>query len=565
MLSSLLCLVAEAQVLPPSSIDADINNPRALERFEADERADALKATTATPIAGGDAARDISTAPEGAEKVTFVLKDISFSQSKVFSPRDLDTIIKPYVGKTISVADLFHIVAEINDAYRKRGYVTGQAVLGPQKIAGGLVRIDLAEGKIGRTLVTGNKRVGSQFVSDLIRVEPGAVPTIELIERRVSAINFNRNFQVTAGLRPGQEPLTTDLTIDVIGEPKPVTASVYVDNNGTESTGLYSLGGVVSLYSPLGYDEMLTVGGTTSFTETRDIQNFDVTSAFADASIPISQTNANLRFLYSHSNSAVLEGDFASLGINGRGDVLISTLTQPFYTDATRNFAVLAGHQYSSTRSTVGIVDTDTRAQRVFLGVSGQMVPWAQTYLEGKLQVIQSWVDVWGLGEREDETVTRLVGEAAVSRAFENGLSVQARFSGQYTPQKRLPTGELWYMGGASTLPAYKMSSIAGDTGFVVSNQIRYTNSAANGALSETLGLPIVIGAKVFVDVGGAFDDFRLNRDSNFYADYGLGLDFDIASHLKGDLVVAWPVDADSNPNLEVDNPRFLFKVASTF
>ncbi|WP_377298600.1 ShlB/FhaC/HecB family hemolysin secretion/activation protein [Rhizobium sp. SGZ-381] len=575
MLVGLSCGMAAAPAdaapaLPtvPSATNADINNPRAVSDFEERERQRALeRATDRQPAAPSAPEHEDVAVPKGAERASFVLKDVAFNESRIFTKADLDAIVAPYLNRKISVADLFRMTAKINATYRERGYITAQAVLVPQQIAGGHVRIQLVEGTIGAVEVSGNKKVRSDVVIDHVEVLPGSIPTIQLIERRLAAVNQNRKFQVTAGLKPGKETGTTDLQLQVTSEPKPFSGTVYMNNQGTRDSGRYTLGATASLYSPFGYDETLSAGLTTSVSDMSNmLQDFDVGSYFFDADLPMPVGNGGLRLLYSHSDSKVLEGSFASLGVLGRGDLVSLTYTQPFYTTPTWNFSTVSGGQWSDTHSEVSTVDTDTLSFRVFGGVKGQATfPTTGTYIETELRLIQSWVDTKGLSGHDRDTITRIVGSATLFQSMGDGLSLMMRAGGQYTPEKRLPSGELWYLGGVSTLPAYELSSLSGDNGLYLANQIRYSSDYYNSGMQQALGIPFSSGIRAFYDVGAVFDDYLRGESSSFYSDAGFGLDFDIGGHLSGDLSVAWAIDPEMNKNIEIDKPRFLFTVTTSF
>ncbi|MBP2548502.1 hemolysin activation/secretion protein [Neorhizobium galegae] len=575
MLVGLSCGLAAAPAdaapaLPtvPSATNADINNPRAVSDFEERERQRALeRATDRQPAAPSAPEHEDVAVPKGAERASFVLKDVAFNESRIFTKADLDAIVAPYLNRKISVADLFRMTAKINATYRERGYITAQAVLVPQQIAGGHVRIQLVEGTIGAVEVSGNKKVRSDVVIDHVEVLPGSIPTIQLIERRLAAVNQNRKFQVTAGLKPGKETGTTDLQLQVTSEPKPFSGTVYMNNQGTRDSGRYTLGATASLYSPFGYDETLSAGLTTSVSDMSNmLQDFDVGSYFFDADLPMPVGNGGLRLLYSHSDSKVLEGSFASLGVLGRGDLVSLTYTQPFYTTPTWNFSTVSGGQWSDTHSEVSTVDTDTLSFRVFGGVKGQATfPTTGTYIETELRLIQSWVDTKGLSGHDRDTITRIVGSATLFQSMGDGLSLMMRAGGQYTPEKRLPSGELWYLGGVSTLPAYELSSLSGDNGLYLANQIRYSSDYYNSGMQQALGIPFSSGIRAFYDVGAVFDDYLRGESSSFYSDAGFGLDFDIGGHLSGDLSVAWAIDPEMNKNIEIDKPRFLFTVTTSF
>lgn len=551
--------------LPPSTSN-EINNARSATDFADQKRARAIARGAAlgasTEIKAPSS--DTISAPAGADKVSFKLNAVHFSPSKVFSQQDLDGFVAPYVGQKILVSDLFKLTAQINQEYRNRGYITTQAILAPQNITAGEVEINLVEGVIGDISATGNRLVSSRFVVNRVQVEPGVIPTIKLLEEKISSVNWNRNYKVTAGLKPGRLPGTTDLNLDVSGEPKRFSGSVYLDNHGSDDSGRYNLGFTGSLYSLFGYDETLSFGMTTSQDNfDRFFKNIDVGSFFLDAQLPMPVGNGTIHALYSHSKSSV----FGSSFIKGGGDFGSLSILQPVYSAPYGNVVLLGGLEISDTDSSVGIVQTDTRSYRAFGGVQAQMsLPSTGTYLSSEFRVTYSSVEIAGLSGPEHRDILRFGGNLLAVQDLGNGFNLTMNAVGQYSPQRRLPSGEQWYLGGSRSLPGYEVSSIAGDTGFFLKSQIQYTSSSINDYVSQQIGAPFNIAAKAFFDVGAVYDDYIRAYEGNYYLDAGVGLDFKISDHLSGDVVVAWPINPDNDPDLKIgDSPRVLFSLKTTF
>lgn len=570
--SFLVPVQARAQVAPPSPgegiVQRDLYNPRASETFNEQARKKRIERGIDAED-GAKAAESRTTsvdAPAGAEKVRFKLKEVTFGESEIFSQADLEGFATPYLNKEISVADLFKITQAINDAYRRQGYVTTQAILPPQQIVAGKVRIALVEGRIGDITVSKAKRLQPNVVIRDSRIKPDTIPTIQLLEQRAAAVNWNRNYQIAAGLQPGKAPGTTDLDLSITNQPPKVSGSVYMDNSGSLSNGRYNLGATASFYSLFGTDDLFSLGFTRSFTQSEDITDeSNVGSYFFNASLPMPVGRGNVNFLYSHSNSRVLEGEFASLGIDGRGDLVGLTVTQPFYSTSKVNLSLVAGGQYGNSRSTVGIVDTDTDSWRGFGGIKAQVsLPNTSTYLEGDVRAFSSWVRVKGLmaDHSEKRKITRYVASASAYQDLTHGFSAEIKAGGQYSLDKRLPSGEQWYLGGAGTLPAYEMSSLSGDYGYYATSQLRY----APTAFANSFGMDAEIGLRGFFGVGGVYDDYVGVLQDNNFADAGIGLDFKVADHFSGDLSVAWPVGRDVKVNeAKRDSPRLLFSLSANF
>ena len=62
---------------------------------------------------------------------------------------------QPYIGKKVSQADLAAIAAAISETYRAAGFHLSRAIVPPQDIKGGRVRVEMIEGGIAEVVLKG--------------------------------------------------------------------------------------------------------------------------------------------------------------------------------------------------------------------------------------------------------------------------------------------------------------------------------------------------------------------------------------------------------------------------
>lgn len=93
-----------------------------------------------------------------AQKIKFRLNKIILEGNHVYSTRDLEFIYKSDLHKTISVAQLFGIVQALTNYYRDNGYILSRAILPPQHVKDGVVRIRIIEGYIAKVTVSGSPK-----------------------------------------------------------------------------------------------------------------------------------------------------------------------------------------------------------------------------------------------------------------------------------------------------------------------------------------------------------------------------------------------------------------------
>ena len=64
---------------------------------------------------------DLKKPEETAAKLTFTLTKVETDPSEVLTEAEIQNIIVPYVGKTVSLADLYAITGAINNLYNDKG------------------------------------------------------------------------------------------------------------------------------------------------------------------------------------------------------------------------------------------------------------------------------------------------------------------------------------------------------------------------------------------------------------------------------------------------------------
>ena len=86
----------------------------------------------------------------------FRLRSVEIVGAAAIPADELTAIYRPYLGRTATQRDLQAIANAITDAYRRAGYFLSRAIIPPQHIRGGQVRIRVIEGRLASLAVKGN-------------------------------------------------------------------------------------------------------------------------------------------------------------------------------------------------------------------------------------------------------------------------------------------------------------------------------------------------------------------------------------------------------------------------
>mgnify|MGYP002777211046 FL=1 len=259
------------------------------------------------------------------EEGTDVPQTITVSQfvvtgSTVFSQQQFDEKLKAFVGKPITLAELFQARTVVTQMYLDQGYVTSGAYIPPQKLQAGVVEIRVVEGSLEDIKVTGTRRLKPNYVRSRLGI--AAQPPLNR-DRLLEALQLLQldpligtiSAELSAGTRPGVSLLEVKVT-----EAKTFGAQFLLDNGRSPSVGTDRRQVQVNEANLLGFGD----GISASYTNTDGSDSFDLSY-----SIPINPRNGRLSFYFSSSNSDVIEAPFDVLEIESKSRTYELTFRQP--------------------------------------------------------------------------------------------------------------------------------------------------------------------------------------------------------------------------------------------
>ena len=171
----------------------------------------------------------------GSTKPLFKLTSVMVSGAKIFSSETIAETYRPYLGKTVSEADLSEIARLISELYRDAGFHLSRAIVPPQAIKSGVIRITVIEGSISEVeLKGGNSTRARQLLQPVIADQPARLATLE---RQLLLVNDIPGSRVRGSTLEelGTATGLFRLTVDV--ETWRVYSTMGLDNRGIEAIG----------------------------------------------------------------------------------------------------------------------------------------------------------------------------------------------------------------------------------------------------------------------------------------------------------------------------------------
>lgn len=395
-------------------------------------------------------------APHLANGVHFRLQSVEFTPSALLPKQALDDAVKPYIGRDIDSAGLAGLLKSVNALYTERKITTARAIYTRQAINGGVLHIELVEGKLGALHIKGLHYTRDSFVRRRIDLQPGQVVDTNVLRDDLVYLNATTDLQAKALLEPGAERGQTDVLVDV-AEPHRYSADLFMDNDGVDNTGRFRVGVDARMNGLFGVDDRLD-------------GNFSHSSGANDGqvsySIPLFTNNGRLEASYSNSQINIINGAFRDLNITGRSTQTTLAYHQPLY--ASLHWLVMGTVQYAIGDSSTNISGqhiADTQTHQASVGGSvqhqGDGETWSVSQLITRLHTNEPMLG------RSDFTVAP--GSAYFIQRFgQSNWALRADAGWQLSSGKNLPSANLFQIGGVGSVRGYELGIISGPRGYYV-------------------------------------------------------------------------------------------------
>lgn len=472
---------------------------------------------------------------EEAKKIKFVLNGIILDGNKVYSDAELSKLYQAKLHKTISVSELFEIVQSITNYYRNNGYIISRAILPPQHVKGGVVRIQIIEGFIGKVDVTGDPKGAKCLVLAFGKKIKECPPLfLSRMEKYLLLANEIPSTSTKAVLSPSKKTTgAADLSLNTANQF--TTGYVSYDNYGTRYIGPQQLtanaglnsaftsgdaaqitvtktpkGGELTYYDA-NYNAALTDEGTrilTGATRAHTHPLFVLRQAQIDGVNVNYYSTIQFPMIRTRESSLTLQASFNYLDSN------VTSFSQQLYTDHIRPFGFGVTYNFADKYYGSNLIYADIRQGLPILGYTSNTNP--QTALTSRP------------GGRGDFTKIDVQGSRL--QAIRGPVSLYMAFRGQWAFNPLLAS-EQFTFGGSQLGRGYDVAEIIGDKGAAGTLELRYDWFV--GRILQSLQLYI------FYDVGEIWNFKNIGGTPRKVsgASTGLGTRFFFTKYVSGNLM----------------------------
>lgn len=428
----------------------------------------ALAQAPETPAAPEALEPQAAPAAAQAETPRFNVIEFVVEGNSVLAAEDIERAVYPFMGEQRSIDDVQSARAALEKVYRERGYGSVGVDIPEQRVEGGVITLQVLEGRIARTRVTGSRYFSQGYILEKVAsATEGVVPHFPTLQAQLGSVNRTADRRVSPLLRPGRTPGTTE--VDLVVEDKfPLHGSAELNNRASPNTS------ATRLLASLRYDNLwqrdhsLGLQVQVSPEKTEEVKVFS-----ASYSLPLGAVGQNsLVASFTRSDSQVAAG-VGGITVFGKGSIyglrhnIVLDLRERVYHSLTLGVDYKDFDETIDTGSNTGF-STPIRYLPLSASYLGVLEDDAGRWQAGATLVL----GVRGLVNRESEfRDKRYLASGGFSilkldltreHKLPRGLVLQGRIDVQLSGQP-LISNEQFVAGGVDSVRGYLESSAVGD------------------------------------------------------------------------------------------------------
>jgi hemolysin activation/secretion protein len=171
----------------------------------------------------------------GTKAVIFI-NEYRVKGAHALTPLEIETAVYPFLGPERTEEDVKAACAALEKSYRNKGYSAASVQYAAQVGKGGVIFLQVSEGTVAKLRVKGSRYFSpSKIKAAAPSVAEGTPLNFNEVNRDMIALNQLADRRVTPSLKPGAEPGTYDVDLEV-KDTAPVHGSVEVNNRASPNT-----------------------------------------------------------------------------------------------------------------------------------------------------------------------------------------------------------------------------------------------------------------------------------------------------------------------------------------
>ncbi|MDP3850454.1 MAG: POTRA domain-containing protein [Luteolibacter sp.] len=405
---------------------------------------------------------------------TYFIREYRVQGSTKLTKLEIEEAVYPFLGPGRTIADIEQARASLESAFRDKGYQTVSVVIPRQDPSRGLIRLEVIEGTIARVNVNGSHYfLPSRIKAQAPSLAPGSIPNFEKVKQEILALNRLPDRRVAPELKPGAEPGTFDVDLNVEDE-SPLHGSLELNNRYNPDTTPLRLNASIS------YGNLFQLGHTGSLSFQIAPENPDdarVWSGYYLARVS-DKTSLMLTATKQDSDVATLGGSASA----GRGEIigLRALYDLPYTPNFYQTFSFGIDYKNFDDNLTVGDASIPTPVTYYPLSANySASITGKNSFTEFNTSVNLAFRGLGSADANFDRKRYQARGsyiytrtDLAHTRDLKNGSQLYGKIQGQLSSQA-LINSEQFSGGGLGSARGYLESTTLGDDALFATAEFR--------------------------------------------------------------------------------------------
>lgn len=201
-----------------------------------------------TPASSGASASSVASVDSAAStdksaEQSFNIFEYQVDGNTVLPFSAIEKAVYPFLGEQKTVEDVEKARAALEKAFHSAGYLTVFVNTPEQEVTGGLVKLEVQEGKVERLKVVGAKYYSlGRIKTKVAEFQEGNVPYFPKVQKQIASVNINADRKVAPVLRPGKTPGKVEVELKV-DDQLPFHGGIELNNRYSPNTTKTRLNG----------------------------------------------------------------------------------------------------------------------------------------------------------------------------------------------------------------------------------------------------------------------------------------------------------------------------------
>jgi hemolysin activation/secretion protein len=394
---------------------------------------------------------------------TVTAQHFEITGDSVFPDAVLQAQIASYLGRPLTLAELYKAADTITKYYQDHGYGIARATVPEQEFSADTVKLEVLEGRLGKVSVEGSTRTRTAVIEKRAAdFKSGQVYTDAAMDRSVLLVNDLPGVQAQATLEPGTDFGTADLVYKAQDEPE-VSGQLSVDDYGRRDVGLFRFNAEADFASLTGSGDHLSANITHS---EANLLNFGGLTYV----LPVGPPGGMLTTDYNQSEYHVVGAAFDKLEISGTSKNAGVSYQYPSLRGRLENFYWGLGFQHAGTATAAkGVTVSQSN-----LNTAQFTFYYTKSHVDGGYYSLNGTFTSNGrkdYGTTPDAERARLELDGSYVQPFAGSWSLVTKATGAWSPDP-LPDTEKYALGGPDNVRGFLSSEQRGDSGLFASGEI---------------------------------------------------------------------------------------------